>query len=292
MKRLWSLLETSEEAESLLQHALKRACLQGQLRTADWLLGIGAHVEQSMVMGCCETLNSDGLGYLLDHGVELCDADGDRTAPVTMLLQTYWRAPEGKHQCLDLVECAGFEFPDTPLMAFHRGRVDLLEDWLLREPDLIHRRFSLRELYPLEAGCSDDVAEGLHGTPLDGATLLHMAIDFDEHDTFAWLFTHAADVNAKAEVDDQGFGGHTPLFNAVVSQATACGRQADGAMAKALLDRGASPRLRTTLRKHLRGVGDDAMKEYLNVTAVDYAEAFPDPRWVNSTAVEMIRACQ
>ena len=47
------------------------------------------------------------------------------------------------------------------------------------------------------------------GTPLDGTTLLHAAIDFDEQEIFELLLAHGADVNARAAVDAAGFGGHT-----------------------------------------------------------------------------------
>src|SRR5215831_21005720 len=43
-----------------------------------------------------------------------------------------------------------------------------------------------------------------------------------------WLIDHGADVNAKAAVDGDGFGGHTRLFGCVVSQAYLCRRQQDG----------------------------------------------------------------
>ena len=292
MNRLWKLLESSDHAESILQRALNRACLQGQLATADWLLSIGAHIERGMVMGCCETLNADGLAFLLQRNADLCDANGDRQAPIAMILETYCRHPSGKHKCLELAEQHGIRFPETPLMAFHRGRIDQLMEFFDREPDLLHRRFTLRELYPRDVGCHEDVQCGLHGTSLAGATLLHIAIDFDEQQVFDWLLDRGADVSATASVDEAGFGGHTPLFNTVVSQAAACGRQRDAAMARALLDRGADPNHRTTLRKHLVGVGDDKMKEYHDVSPVQYAAAFPDDRWVNAAAVELIRAAQ
>ena len=42
----------------------------------------------------------------------------------------------------------------------------------------------------------------MHWTPIDGTTLLHLAIDFDEEDIFELLLAHGADVNARANVDD------------------------------------------------------------------------------------------
>jgi hypothetical protein len=106
------------------------------------------------------------------------------------------------------------------------------------EPDrlnlarVIGRRFSACEIYPPELGCAGDGRSGMHGTPLGGTTLLHLAIDFDEQAIFDLLLASGADVNARATVDEAGFGGHTPLFNAVVSCARACGRQRDAAMAR------------------------------------------------------------
>jgi hypothetical protein len=56
-----------------------------------------------------------------------------------------------------------------------------------------------------------------------------------------WLIDQGTDVNAKAKVDPDGFGGHTPLFNCVVSQAYLCGRQRDAAFARIFLDQDANP---------------------------------------------------
>lgn len=102
-------------------------------------------------------------------------------------------------------------------MAVHRGRIDLLEDHLRRDPMLLRRTFSLAEIYPPELGCGPDLSYGLHGTPLEGSTLLHICVEYDEIEIARWLIEHGADVNARAEVDSEGFGGHTPLFGCVVN---------------------------------------------------------------------------
>jgi hypothetical protein len=62
--------------------AFDRACLQGQLDTARRLYAMGARPVRGSVMGPCETLNSQGLRFLLDLGAELVDEGGDRLAPV------------------------------------------------------------------------------------------------------------------------------------------------------------------------------------------------------------------
>ena len=276
-----------------LQHAFDRACLQGQLETARRLNAMGARVVPGLVMGPCETLSAEGLALLFELGADLADEHGDRLAPVALLLQTYCRGPQGKHRCLDLVAERGIALPDTPPMAMHRGRIDLLEAHLRRDPQLLNRTFSHEEIYPPTLACHADHSFALHGTPLAGTTLLHMCVDFDEIEIAGWLIEHGADVNACAEIDADGFGGHTPLFGCVVSQAYLCGRQRDGAFARLLLDQGADPNARASLRKRLRFVPDESMHEYREVTPLSWGERFHGPgshghTWVSQPAMELI----
>ncbi len=276
-----------------LQHAFDRACLQGQIDTARRLHVMGARPTAGCVMGPCETLNADGLAFLLELGAELADAHGDRLAPAALLLQTYCRGPESKHRCLEIVAERGVTFPDTPVMALHRGRIDLLEAHLRRDPHLVSRTFSHEEIYPPELGCSTDHSFGLHGTPLAGTTLLHICVDFDEIEIARWLIDHGANVNARADVDADGFGGQTPLFCCVVSQAFLCRLQQDAAFARLLLDHGADPNARASLRKRLRFVPDESMHEYRDVTPIAWGERFHGPgshghTWVSKPAMELI----
>jgi len=276
-----------------VQHAFDRACLQGQLETARKLHEMGAHVTPGCVMGPCETLNNDGLALLFEMGAELADKDGDRLAPAALLLQTYCRYPQGKHRCLEMIAARGVELPDSPVMAMHRGRIDLLEAHLRRDPGLLGRTFSHEEIYPPGLGCHADHSFGLHGTPLDGTTLLHMCVDFDEIEIGRWLIERGADVNAKAEIDADGFGGHTPLFGCVVSQSFLCRRQQDAEFARSLLDHGADPNARASLRKQLRFVPDTSMHEYRDVTPISWGERFHGPgshghTWVSEPAMRLI----
>jgi hypothetical protein len=271
-----------------LEHAFDRAVLQGQISTVRRLFEIGARPRPGCCMGPCETLNPDGLALLFDLGVEFADEHGDRLAPVALLLQTYSRWPEGKHRSLDLLASHGITLPNTPVMAVHRGRIDLLEAQLGRDPKLVTRTFSHEEIYPRELGCSPDHSLALHGTPLAGTTLLHLCVDFDEIEIARWLIEHGADVNAKAAIDGDGFGGHTALFGSVVSQAYRSGRQRDADFTRLLLDHGANPNVRASLRKRIRFVADDSMHEYHDVTPVSWGERFHDQAWVNKAAMRLI----
>jgi hypothetical protein len=282
-----------EMGASDLQHAFDRACLQGQIATARRLHAMGARVAPGLVMGPCETLNDAGLALLFELGAELADEHGDRLAPIALILQTYCRYPEGKHCCLDLVAKHGVALPETPPMAVHRGRIDLLEAHLRTDPLLLSRTFSHEEIYPPALGCHADHSLALHGTPLAGATLLHMCVDFDEIEIARWLIERGANVNAKAEVDADGFGGHTPLFSCVVSQAYLCRRQQDATFARLLLDHGADPNARASLRKRLRFVPDESMHEYRDVTPLSWGERFHGPgshghTWISKPAMQLI----
>ncbi|HEX6884864.1 MAG TPA: ankyrin repeat domain-containing protein [Planctomycetota bacterium] len=273
-----------------LQHAFERACLQGQLATARRLRAQGARLERGLVMGPCETLNADGLAFLLELGAEPCDAHGDRLAPVALVLQTYSRRPEGKHRCLELLERAGTPLPDTAPMAVHRGCLARLERHLARDPGLLARTFTHAEIYPPELGCAADESLALHGTPLAGGTLLHLCVDLDELELARALLAHGADPDARAALDADGFGGHTPLFGCVVSQPWRVGQRRDDAFARLLLAAGADPSARASLRKRLRFVADETEHVYRDVTPRTWGERFHDQAWVARPVLELLAA--
>jgi hypothetical protein len=270
------------------QHAFDRALLHGEIGTAQWLHEQGAAFTPGIIMGSCETLNDRGFGFLDDAGAPLTNGKGDTLAPLAMVLETYSRNPAGKHAILQRFGTRGYHWADTPLMAFHCGDLERLKHHFQHDPQLIHRRFGYREIYPPELGCADDLRFGLHGTPIDGTTLLHLSIDFDEREIFDWLLDMGADVNAPAVVDKEGFGGQTPLFNAVVSDAYACGRQRDAYMAHRLLVLGADTHIRVNLRKYLDWRDEPGWHIALNITSLEWAAGFPERSWVNREAICLI----
>jgi ankyrin repeat protein len=265
------------------QHAFDRALLQGKIECAKWLHEHGAKPVAGTIMGSCETLNAVGFRFLVDLGTPLADEHGNRLAPPAMVLETYSRNPAGKHEILKILSAQGYSFPDTPMMAFHQGNAAKLDEYLRRDPRLIERRFSYSEIYPPALGCAADGQSGLHWTPIAGTTLLHLTIDFNEWQIFDLLLARGADVNARANVDSAGFGGHTPLFNAVV-----CGPRNDVQMTRALLAGGASRELRASLRKFLDWTETPRWHESRDVTPVEWARTFPEQSWVNAEALELL----
>jgi hypothetical protein len=202
-----------------LEHAMDRAALQGKVETARMLHGLlnNAKVPDDSLGGPAYTLSTAGTALLLELGARAVGAAGERLAPVDVVLESDSRKPADKHAILELYVQHGLVLPDTATMALHRGRLDLLEAHLRRDPALLRRTFSHAEIYPPELGCHDEV-QATQGTPLAGTTLLHLCADYDELEIARWLLERGAEVNTRAAVNADGFGGHTALFGTVVSQ--------------------------------------------------------------------------
>ena len=73
-----------------------------------------------------------------------------------------------------------------------------------------------------------------------------------------WLIDHGANVNARAIVDEGGFGGTTPLFNCIVSYNAG---KRDEPLGRLLLDRSADPNTHASIRKRLPGARDKSVHE-------------------------------
>ena len=243
------------------------------------------HGHYPIIFAPCETLAPEALRWLLAHGADPTTSS-QHGSPVAMLIGTYSRASAGKHACLEVMVEAGFTLPDTPVMALHRGRVDMLQRHLDRERRILEQRFSGEEIYPPELGLKAD--DGLTTTPVEGSTLLHLAIEYDDLETARWLLEQGADPNARATVDAEGFGGHTPLFHAVV-----CLGDRSETKARLLLTHGANPNMRATFRKQLRDMGDpekERMVVFQDATPIDYARQYVEPDWVSEAALSALVA--
>lgn len=278
-----------------LETAMDRASLQGTIETARMIHAMlgWPRVPDDALGGPAYTLSAAATEYLFEVGARVYDDGGKRIAPVDVVLETDSRKPAEKHAILEMYVQHGLHLSDTPTMALHRGRIDLLEEHLRRDPQLLRRTFTHEEIYSPELGCHDEVL-ATHGTPLAGATLLHMCIDYDEMEIARWLIERGMDVNARAAVDADGFGGHTALFSTVVAQPAYWmnhGRKAKVApFAELLLNHGADPNVRASLRKQLHpGYGaEERLHEYRDVTPLSWGERFHNKLFVNDAAVRLI----
>jgi hypothetical protein len=280
-----------------LRSAIGRATLQGMIGTAKMLhalLGF-PRAGDGVLGGPAYTLSVDGTAWALSVGARAVDDEGKRLAPVDVVLETDARKPSAKHAILRLYEEHGLVYPDTAPMALHRGRLDLLAEHLRRDPSLLTRTFSHREIYPAEMGCKDPI-DATVGTPLGGATLLHLCVDYDEIEIGRWLLDQGMDPDVRSAVGKSGFGGYTPLFCTVVSQPNFWMNYRKrgpfvAPFTELLLERGADPNVRASIWKQLHpGHGDTTRREYRDVTALSWGRRFHDPIFVSEPAMRLIEA--
>ncbi len=278
------------------EKAIGRAVLQSRVSTASMLHElIGRPTPPDDALGGpAYTLSVPGTAFLFELGVRAVDGNGERLAPVDVVLETDSRKPAAKHAILAMYEAHGVAYPDTPPMAVHRGRIDLLEQHLRRDPGMLRRTFAHDEIYPPGLGCHDEVL-ATHGTPLAGATLLHMCVDYDEMEIAQWLLAQGMDPDTPAAIDSDGFGGHTALFATVVSQPNYFVHHHHtpdlAPFTRLLLEHGANPHARASLRKQLHpGYGEDWLREYRDVTPLSWGERFHGRKFVSAEAMRLIAA--
>ncbi len=267
---------------------LMRAALDDmKLPMAELLVAHGADMNAlscggsyPIVLAPLEAFAPRTLQWLLDRGADL-HAAARYCCPIAMLTCIYSRGARRKNACLEIVGAAGFGLPDTPVMALHRGRLDLLQQHLDRDTSLLERRFTDREVFFDRDGAPGDAYPA---TPVSGGTLLHLALEFDDIEVARWLIERGADVNARAILDGGRFPGHTPLFHTVVTAAYST----DDSRARLLLDHGADPNARATFPQGAYFHGNAPAEALHDVTPIGYARRHPDQPLVNAPAIAAI----
>ncbi len=115
------------------------------------------------------------------------------------MVEMYLRSPRFK-DCVKAFIDYGLNFPDQPLLAVLSDDAEALKVLIQSNPDLVHRQyFMFNNTF----------------TPLSGVTLLHYCAEYGHLACARLLIQEGAEVDAPAALDDNGFGGHTPLFHAV-----------------------------------------------------------------------------
>jgi hypothetical protein len=114
------------------------------------------------------------------------------------LTSEYARTPRFK-DCVRVFVDYGLQFEDRILLSVLLNDANALDLYLSENPNAVDQRYTLRCAY----------------TPLDQATLLHICAEFNHLDCARILVSRHADINARAGVDEFGFGGQTPIFHTV-----------------------------------------------------------------------------
>jgi hypothetical protein len=139
----------------------------------------------------------DGIRECFLNGVNPNDTFNNEPL-INELTSEYTRTPRFKDCVKTFVE-HGLTFEDKTLLAVLLDDHKALIKNLNQDSQLIHKRYSLRCAY----------------TPLFEVTLLHICAEFNHVACAEVLVNAGADFNAKAGMDENEFGGQTPIFHTV-----------------------------------------------------------------------------
>jgi Ankyrin repeats (3 copies) len=114
------------------------------------------------------------------------------------LVNMYFRSPKFK-ECVRAFVDHGLIMEDKALLAILLNDATELKRLISSNPAIIHKTYTLQSTF----------------TPLRDASLLHICVEYNHLDCAKVLVEMGVDVNLKAGVDKNGFGGHSPVFHAV-----------------------------------------------------------------------------
>jgi ankyrin repeat protein len=170
-------------------------------------------------------------------------------APIDWLTEMYPRSDRFA-QCLRLLLDRGAEPGDPSVIPVLLDDADALETAVRADRSLLAHRVSMVSAF----------------TPLEGASLLHVAAEYGNLAAARRLIDMGADVNARAAHDAHGLGGQTPLFHTVNSNANR-----SEPLLRLLLKAGA--RTDSRLEGLIWGKGFEWETTLFDVTPLSYAQA-------------------
>lgn len=146
----------------------------------------------------------DGIQECFDNGLNPNAIVNDKPL-IEGLINMYARGPLFK-ECIKVFVNNGLEFEDKVLLAV------LLDDAATLDTQLSENKEALQKKYSFDSTF----------TPLFEVSLLHICAEYNHLSCAKILVKHGADVNTKAGFDENGFGGHTPIFHTVNQHANLC----------------------------------------------------------------------
>ena len=264
-----------------LEQALDRAGLQSQIETAAMLsemLGKPAPPDGALD-GAAYTLSVPDTEFVLRRGFQSRQGAG---TPVETVIGSDSRRPADKRRILALYEEHGYMYPGTAVMAFHRGRFDLLEQHLARDPQLLSRLFAIgRSFRRKSAVISRRTRRWVHLSTAAPCCTWRCTGMSSTWRSGCWT---AAPIPMRARP-------WTPTASAAIrrSLVPSCRRRASGSTIRAssrrrpatrrftelLLSRGADPNMRASIRMRLgEGHGDTRIREFRDVTPLSWGRRF------------------
>jgi len=139
----------------------------------------------------------EGIKVCFENGVDP-NAIVDGKPIIYGLINMYTRGPLFK-DCIKVFVDYGLVFEDRVLLAVLLDDPISLDNLLRDNNSVMHNTYSLDCTF----------------TPLYEASLLHICAEYNHLACAKVLVKHGADINTKAGLDENGFGGHTPVFHTV-----------------------------------------------------------------------------
>ena len=149
------------------------------------------------IIGDIEVHSVEGIQECFANGVDPNDVF--RGEPLIYELTSgYLRSP-GFKSCVKAFVENGLKFEDKLLLSVLLDDGSSLDRQLIGQPEAVNNKYTLRCAF----------------TPLYQATLLHICAEFNHVTCAEVLMKHGADINARAGIDEYGFGSQTALFHTV-----------------------------------------------------------------------------
>jgi ankyrin repeat protein len=168
--------------------------------------------------------------------------------PVQWLLEEYTRS-DRLGDCLRLLFERGAVLPDPVVAPVLLNDADSIKAAVTATPALLERRTTLVSAF----------------TSLVGVSLLHVAAEYGNLDAARALIEAGADLDVRADIDEYGLNGHTPLFHTVNSI-----QNRSEPIMRLLLDAGARTDVR--LAGITWGKGYEWETTFFDVTPISYAQ--------------------
>ncbi len=149
------------------------------------------------LIGAIEEHSVEDMRNCFENGIN--PNDYFRNEPLIYeLTSEYLRGPRFK-ECVKVFVDYGLIFEDKILLAILLDDAPALEYFLNETPEAVHQPYTLRSAF----------------TPLEKVSLLHICAEFNHANCATVLLRKGANINAKAGIDENGFGGQTPIFHTV-----------------------------------------------------------------------------
>jgi hypothetical protein len=135
----------------------------------------------------------------LEAGANACEPIRGKL-PVDWLLEEHERSDQ-LGDCLRLLFARGAVLRDPVVAPVLLNDANAIKAAVTATPSLLRHRTKMVSAF----------------TSLEGGSLLHVAAEYGNLEAARALVEAGADVNARAEIDEYGLNGHTPIFHTVSS---------------------------------------------------------------------------